>query len=131
MFTQHLLVDQIEVALSYLPSQNGAVTPEEILEHAEPRGMSVAEKQARDNAIEGRKMVRTYAKRALRDYLAFIAHFDYTPGLASDVTEAFLKQVNSVANGYKTAHKGRGTAGFARIQTEESIDRFGPPQRHV
>ena len=101
-----LACDQIEAALSFLQSENGTATPEESPKQAALRGMSETDKQARHNAIEARKMVRTYAKRALRDYLAFIAHFDYTPGLASDVTEAFLKQVNTVANGYKKRTRG-------------------------
>lgn len=45
---------------------------------------------------DARKLVRTYAKRALRDYVAFLSHFDYTPGLPAEFTEAFLQRVNEI-----------------------------------
>lgn len=48
--------------------------------------------------MEARKLVRTYAKRALRDYTAFLSHFDYTPGLSAEFTEAFLDKVASMNN---------------------------------
>ncbi|RMZ91348.1 hypothetical protein DV736_g1440, partial [Chaetothyriales sp. CBS 134916] len=44
---------------------------------------------------EARKMVRTCAKRALRDYLAFLGHLDYTPGLSVEHTEAFLQKLSA------------------------------------
>lgn len=50
--------------------------------------------QARDRA-EARKLVRTFAKRALRDYVAFLSHFDYTPGISAEYAEAFLDRVKS------------------------------------
>ena len=49
---------------------------------------------------ESRKLVRTFAKRALRDYLSFLAHFDYTPGLSAEYTDAFLQKVSSASNGH-------------------------------
>ena len=50
---------------------------------------------------DARKLVRTYAKRALRDYAAFLSHYDYTPGLPAEFTEAFLQRVNEMqSNGY-------------------------------
>ncbi|KAI1630155.1 hypothetical protein EDD37DRAFT_618739 [Exophiala viscosa] len=67
-------------------SHNGGSTPE---------APSYLEKeQARDSA-DARKLVRTFAKRALRDYVSFLSHFDYTPGLSTEYTEAFLEKVNS------------------------------------
>jgi len=48
---------------------------------------------------EARKLVRTYAKRALRDYTSFLSHFEYTPGLSAEFTEAFLHKVSSVTSG--------------------------------
>lgn len=52
------------------------------------------EEQARYRA-DARRMVRTYAKRALRDYLSFLSHFDYTPGLSAQYTDAFLERLSS------------------------------------
>jgi len=48
--------------------------------------------------MEARKLVRTYAKRALRDYTAFLSHFDYTPGLSAEFTQAFLDKVAAMTN---------------------------------
>jgi hypothetical protein len=48
---------------------------------------------------EGRRLVRTYAKRALRDYLSFLSYLEYTPGLSAEYTEAFLKTLSSSAFG--------------------------------
>lgn len=45
---------------------------------------------------EARKLVRTYAKRALRDYTAFLSHFEYTPGISAEFTEAFLQKVGEM-----------------------------------
>ena len=51
--------------------------------------------------LEARKIVKTNAKRALRDYMSYLSHFDYTPGLASEITEEFVRKVNQAANGFK------------------------------
>lgn len=48
---------------------------------------------------EARRLVRTYAKRALRDYLNFLSHLDYTPGLPREITEDFFRKFNALANG--------------------------------
>jgi hypothetical protein len=56
------------------------------------------EEQTRYRA-ETRRLVRTYAKRALRDYLAFLSHFEYTPGLSAKYTDAFLEKVSSAPAG--------------------------------
>lgn len=57
--------------------------------------------QQKENAraqMEARKLVRTYAKRALRDYTTFLSQFDYTPGISAEFTEAFLDKVASMSN---------------------------------
>jgi hypothetical protein len=51
---------------------------------------------------EARKKVKTYAKRALKDYSAFLAHFDYTPGLPFEITNEIMRRVYDLANGNKT-----------------------------
>ena len=58
------------------------------------------EKEAARARAEARKYVRTHAKRALRDYLAYLGHLDYTPGLSAEYTEAFLQKVASATNGH-------------------------------
>ncbi|OCK80165.1 hypothetical protein K432DRAFT_404969 [Lepidopterella palustris CBS 459.81] len=88
---------------------NGSVNTE----REEPPALSPAEKEAHGRRLEARKMVKTNAKRALRDYIAFLSHFDYTPGLPSEIAEDFLRRVGSAANGHngysKKPGKGAGT----------------------
>ncbi|KAI9644728.1 hypothetical protein NHQ30_006754 [Ciborinia camelliae] len=63
--------------------------------------MNPAEREAHMNRLEARKVVKTNAKRALRDYVAYLSHLDYTPGLPAEITEEFVRKVNLAANGYK------------------------------
>lgn len=69
---------------------------------AETPEMTTAEKEAHRKRAESRKIVKTNAKRALRDYIAYLAHFDYTPGLPTEITEEFVRKVNLAAHGMKT-----------------------------
>lgn len=75
--------------------------------------LSAEEKDAHRRRLEARKQVKTNARRGLKDYTAFLEHFDYTPGLTSEVAEEFLRRVNSATNGYtgpgKKHNKGPGT----------------------
>ncbi|KAJ4379592.1 hypothetical protein N0V86_004773 [Didymella sp. IMI 355093] len=64
----------------------------------EPTPETPAEAEGRLARAESRKQVRQNAKRALRDYTAFLSHFDYTPGISPDVAEAFLRQYQTHAN---------------------------------
>jgi hypothetical protein len=69
----------------------------------EPTPETPEEAAGRLSRAESRKQVRQNAKRALRDYTAFLSHFDYTPGIAPDVADEFLRQYNSQA-GHAHAH---------------------------
>lgn len=53
---------------------------------------------------EARKQVRQNAKRALRDYVAFLSHFDYTPGISAELAEEFLRRLGSSSNGHSYAN---------------------------
>ena len=136
-----LACDHIAPALySASPTNELFLTVPNSDEEQSPK-LSPAEKEARHAAAEARKMVRTYAKRALRDYIAFLSHFDYTPGLPSEVTEAFLQMVNAAANGYSkrsrgdrlldlpgTSSKGSSTALVRRNGNDENdMDETAPP----
>ena len=57
-------------------------------------------KEAHKFRLEARKMVKTNAKRALRDYISFLSNFEYTPGLPAEITEEFFRKVNAAANGF-------------------------------
>jgi len=60
---------------------------------------SPEEAERNRHRAEARKQVRTNAKRALRDYTAFLSHFDYTPGISADVAEEFLRRLGGSTNG--------------------------------
>ncbi|EKG16707.1 hypothetical protein MPH_06048 [Macrophomina phaseolina MS6] len=70
---------------------------------AELPPLSPGEKEAHRVRLENRKLVKTYAKRALRDYVAFLSHLDYTPGLDPAIAEAFLHKVNDASNGVRSS----------------------------
>ncbi|KAH0556720.1 hypothetical protein GP486_005489 [Trichoglossum hirsutum] len=57
----------------------------------------LAERAAETKRENARKIVRTNAKRALRDFLKFLSRFEYTPGLPSDVTDEFLRAFDIAA----------------------------------
>lgn len=63
-----------------------------------PGSPSTEARAAYEHGLEARKIVKTYAKRALKDYLGFLSHFDYTPGLPASITEEFLWKVNEAAS---------------------------------
>lgn len=62
---------------------------------------SPAEIEADKKRFEARKLVKTNAKRALRDYIAYLSHLDYSPGLPTEATEEFIRKVNEAATGLK------------------------------
>lgn len=83
------------------PAANGRASPDdngEAHRHcAEGVAAAAAAAERQKASTEARKSVRTYAKRALRDYTAFLSHFDYTPGLPAEFTQAFLHKVKSLS----------------------------------
>lgn len=60
------------------------------------------DQKAHSARLEARKIVKTNAKKALKDYLAFLSHFDYTPGLPFEITNEIMRRVYDLANGNKT-----------------------------
>ncbi len=100
--------DNIALALSGPATTNGDSC---VALHGDAEVSSIPTKIDKDikhRRLEARKSVRTCAKRALRDYLAFISRFDYTPGQPAEITKAFLNKVNAAANGYgRRGHENR------------------------
>ena len=92
-----LACEQIGIALKGQPPPKAE--SEQPIENGEPPHRSPAEKEEARARAEARKMVRTYAKRALRDYLSFLSHFDYTAGLSAEYTEAFLQKLSAAQQG--------------------------------
>ncbi|KAF2029625.1 hypothetical protein EK21DRAFT_67318 [Setomelanomma holmii] len=65
----------------------------------EPLPETAEEVEAHRRHAEARKQVRQNAKRALRDYNAFLSHFDYTPGISAEFAEEFLRRLGHSTNG--------------------------------
>ena len=65
----------------------------------EPSPLSEDEDEGIRRRAEARKQVRQNAKRALRDYNAFLSHFDYTPGISAELAEEFLRRLGRPTNG--------------------------------
>ncbi len=79
-----------------------------------------AEKEGDRRRLEARKMVKSNAKRALRDYISFMSHLDYTPGLPSEITEEFLRKVDIAANGF-TKPKAAPTSKLLEMSTNSNL----------
>ncbi|EME50367.1 hypothetical protein DOTSEDRAFT_85542 [Dothistroma septosporum NZE10] len=80
------------------PALDGLKEYQAAQEKGETNGVHAKAHAAR---LEARKKVKGYAKRALKDYTAFLAHFDYTPGLPFEITNEIMRRVYDLANGNK------------------------------
>ncbi|KAK3361122.1 putative histidine kinase group protein [Lasiosphaeria ovina] len=67
---------------------------------SEPQ-MTAEEKETQRKAFEARKLVKLNAKRALRDYMEYLSHCEYSPDLSLDIAEEFARKVNYAANGVR------------------------------
>ena len=136
-----LACDHISQALLGLRLSSEASTSTSTNEATSSPDMSGTHREVLEEALEARKLVRTYAKRSLRDYISFLSHFDYTPGLPSEITEAILQKVKVVANGsYKRSrgeklletpsHELKGTSQALvrrKSHNESSVEEPRPP----
>ncbi|KAI5194452.1 hypothetical protein E4T39_08656 [Aureobasidium subglaciale] len=59
------------------------------------------ERDAHQARLDARKVVKTNAKKALKDYLAFLSYLDYTPGLPVEIVDEITRRINDLANGNK------------------------------
>lgn len=71
-------------------------------EAQDANGHGQVDQAAHAARLDARKRVKTYAKRALKDYTAFLANFDYTPGLPFEITNEIMRRVYDLANGNRT-----------------------------
>lgn len=65
--------------------------------------MNSISSEAHQQRVEARKLVKAYAKRALRDYVNYLSNFEYTPGYSPEVAVDFLRKVDAAANGVSKA----------------------------
>ncbi|QSS53523.1 hypothetical protein I7I53_00807 [Histoplasma capsulatum var. duboisii H88] len=63
--------------------------------------LSPAGKEAYRRWLEARRVVKTNAKRALRDYLNFLSHLDYTAGLPTEIAEELLHKAHITPSGHR------------------------------
>ena len=80
-------------------SLDGLTAEQEGRESQQPSKYTPAQIQKQKRSSEARKAVKTNAKKALRDYLGFLSHFDYTPGLSSEIGADFFRKANTAAGG--------------------------------
>ena len=85
-----LACQSVHAALQQPPPQAQNATPDSYNEQTDNELL----KRQQD----ARKSVRADAKRALRDYVSFVSHFEYTPGLAAEATEDYFQKVNAISS---------------------------------
>ncbi|KAL8752092.1 MAG: hypothetical protein Q9199_005984 [Rusavskia elegans] len=78
------------------PIHNPEPTNPKAESHATPLSM-----QTPKRALEARKLVKTYAKRALRDFVNFLSFYEYSPGMSADRAEAYVHQLDAAASDAK------------------------------
>ena len=70
-------------------------------EKGEVPEMTQAEQEAQKKMVEARRLVRLHAKRALRDLLGFLSHFEYSPDLPLHIAEEYTHKATIMANGHR------------------------------
>lgn len=91
----------VHTALDGLKEYQKKMQPPTDSENGEAPIPSAAERQAHQVRLDARKRVKTFARRALKDYSAFLACFDYTPGLPFEITNEIMRRVYDLANGHR------------------------------
>lgn len=76
------------------------------------------DKETLKKQLEARKVVKTLAKRAMKDYMAFLEQFDYSPNFPVGGLSDFNDRVNLAVQGYRTTRNydvppGGGGGGFS------------------
>lgn len=98
------------------PSPDDLQNPAASHAESDPFQASIAE-EAHGRRLEARKMVKTNAKRALRDYISFLSHFEYTPGLSTELAAESCHNVNA------TVSENSNTKGMPMHRIPETSDK--------
>ncbi|KAF7542813.1 hypothetical protein G7Z17_g11262 [Cylindrodendrum hubeiense] len=77
------------------------VNSDEYMASESGRGSPDWDKELPRKQVESRKLVKTYAKRAVRDYISFISQFEYAPNLPVKVAKDFGYRINHAARGIR------------------------------
>ncbi|KAK4456749.1 hypothetical protein QBC42DRAFT_280653 [Cladorrhinum samala] len=81
-----VLFQRAGVYLSIACQHAGAAFPQQVASEAADLPSEVT---------EARKLVRSNAKRALRDYTSYLSRFEYSPDLPVGIAEDFVRKVNA------------------------------------
>lgn len=73
-------------------------TPSTPTEETPPSALNAEEEAATARILEARKIVKTNAKKALRDYMAYLSNFHYSPNLPTDIADDFTRRVKAGKN---------------------------------
>lgn len=73
---------------------NGPPTPP-------PEPSEEALRELQKKVLESRKLVKSYGRKALRDYIAYLSHFEYSPDVPTEAAEDFAKRVNHAVHGLR------------------------------
>lgn len=85
------------------------------------------EKGPTKKQLERRKVVRLYAKRALRDYMEYFKHFHYSPNLPIEISDDFTRQVNQATNRTKKYYHNQSS----RMTSQDSTSPTGSSAGHT
>ncbi|RGP59834.1 molybdenum cofactor sulfurase [Fusarium longipes] len=108
-----LACQYIEDGLSPAQEQNGHTDADQPNGKIETEASSQDSQQRDENSLrkqaEARKLVKKYAKWALRDLLAFLSHFEYAPNLPNLIAKDFNDRVNLSAQGARNPRPSEAT----------------------
>ncbi|KAF2627233.1 hypothetical protein BU25DRAFT_469682 [Macroventuria anomochaeta] len=93
----------------------------------EPAPETAEEAAGRLFRAESRKQVRQNAKRALRDYTAFLSHFDYTPGVSAEAADEFLRRFSNAPSQTNGSHGSRGSHGNYDTKLDRLLEESSAP----
>jgi hypothetical protein len=93
----------------------------------EPTPETPEEVEGRLFRAESRKQLRQNAKRALRDYMAFLSHFDYTPGISPEVAEEFLRRFQTQNPHQSNGHAHTNGNGSYEAKLNRLLDESSTP----
>ncbi|KAL8805307.1 MAG: hypothetical protein Q9182_002075 [Xanthomendoza sp. 2 TL-2023] len=104
------------------PSQNSASNGPHV-----DLPMSQSSSLARAQGLEARKSVKTYAKRALRDFLSFLVFFEYSPGVPAGVAEEYMRQFDAAASCGKMQNAAISGHGLPKAPNKSTHDNATSP----
>ncbi|KAM0564259.1 hypothetical protein ACHAPJ_000469 [Fusarium lateritium] len=128
-----LACQHINAGIPTSQEQNGHAdtnnSDENLASEANGRGSPDEDPNSLHKQAEARKLVKTYAKRALRDLLAFMSQFEYAPNLPTSIARDFNDRVNLSAHGARNPRPSETTYSLEPHTTYSLSDLFAavPP----